>query len=176
MLLLESNDGVLYRLVIGEKPELAAVHHMTAALDDIVLTRNDETPFEMWLKYYRPPLERDGFTSETDYETKHFADAETLDNFVAANSISTPIDSSAGLALVSTNEFKSQQDACSSIKDCTGWWRFTRIGYNQLHTQAILHTDYDHPKYGLMGMGHFVLLEKIDDQWSVIAKNMTWIS
>lgn len=174
--MLEANDEVLYRLIIGAEPELAAVHYMTGALHDVIWARNDETPFEMWLKYYRPPLERDGFTSETDYETKHFADPETLDDFVAANRTSKLIDSSSGLTLVSTNEFKSHQDACSSIQGCTGWWRFTRIGYNQRHTQAVLHTDYDHPHYGLMGMGHFVLLEKIEDQWSVVAKNMTWIS
>ena len=172
---MEVNNAVLYRLVIGDKPEFAAVHHMTAALDDIIWARNDETAFEMWLKYYRPPLERDGFTSETDYETNHFADAETLDDFVAMNTISKPVDSSSGLILVNTDEFKSHQDACSSIKGCTGWWRFTGIGYNQRRTQAVLHTDYDHPKYGQMGMGHFVLLETIEDQWSVVANNMTGI-
>lgn len=174
--MLEANDGVLYRLVIGGKPELAAVHHMTGDLDDIIWARKDETPIDTWLKYYRPPLDRDGFKSETEYLTRHYADAETLDDFLATNTISKPIDPSIGLTLVNTSEFRSHQDACSSIKECTGWWRFTGIGYNLRHTQAVLHTDYEHPKYGLMGMGHFVLLEKTDDQWSIVAKNMTWIS
>lgn len=170
------NDEMLYRLVIGNNPELAAVHRMTGSLDDILHARNGDTTTQSWLKYYLPSLERDGFTSETDYETKLFAEIETLEHFVAVNGESFPIDSSCGLTLVETREFKSHQDACSSIDGCTGWWRFTRIGYNRKRTQAMLHTDYDHPRYGLMGMGHFVLLEQLKGQWSVVAKDMTWIS
>ncbi|MBM79081.1 MAG: hypothetical protein CMJ78_00620 [Planctomycetaceae bacterium] len=170
------NDELLYQLVIGTNPELAAVHRMTGSLDDILHTRDDDTTIHSWLKYYRRSLERDGFTSETDYETKHFADTETLDNFANVNGESIAIHSACGLTLVETQEFNSHQDACSSIEGCTGWWRFTRIGYNQTQTQAVLHTDYDDPKYGLMGMGHFVLLEQLKGQWSVVAKNMTWIS
>ena len=159
------NDELLYQLVIGNNPELAAVHHTTGSLDDVIWARKGESTFDMWLKYYRPLLERDGLTSEIDYETKHFADAKTLDNFAAANSTSKPIEASGSLTLIDTDAFKSRQDACSSIEDCTGWWRFTTIGYNPQRTQAVLHTDYDHPKYGLMGMGHFVLLEQVNGQW-----------
>lgn len=170
------NDDLLYQLVIGNNPELAAVHHRTGTLDDVIWTRDGESTFDMWLKYYRPALERDGLTSEIDFETKHFPDTETLDNFAAANRTSKAIEVSGNLTLVDTVAFNSRQDACSSIEGCTGWWRFTQIGYNQQCTPAVMHTDYDHPKYGLMGMGHFVLLERMGYEWSVVAKDMTWIS
>lgn len=170
------NDELLYQIVIGNNPELAAVHHRTGSLDDVIWARNGESTFDMWLKRYRRPLERDGLTSEIDYESKHFADAATLDDFATVNRNTKPIEASGGLTLVDTDAFESRQDACSSIEGCTGWWRFTQIGYNQQRTQAIMHTDYDHPNYGLMGMGHFVLLEQINGQWSVVAKDMTWIS
>src|SRR5262245_13805153 len=43
---------------------------------------------------------------------------------------------------------------------CSGWWRFSRIGYNPLKTEALVHTDYNHPRYGAMGTGYFVLLRR----------------
>ena len=136
MTLSQVNDEVMYQLAIGNNPELAAVHRMTGSLDDILHARDNDTTIQSWQKYYRRSLAnfRDGLTSETDYETKHFAVAETLDNFVDVNSESVAINSACGLTLVDTEEFESKQDACSSLEGCTGWWRFTQIGYNQTRT------------------------------------------
>ncbi|WP_419187324.1 hypothetical protein [Stieleria bergensis] len=75
-----------------------------------------------------------------------------------------------------TAKFDSKQQACSTLENCSGWWRFSRIGYNEDGTEAIVHTDYDHPKYGLMGMGYFHLLALTDGNWSILARDMTWIS
>ncbi|WP_442483518.1 hypothetical protein [Aeoliella sp. SH292] len=108
--------------------------------------------------------------------TKHYADADCLDAFATANSQRCPLDALNGLNLVDTDLYPSHQDACSSVPNCTGWWRFSSIGYNASRSQAILHEDYDHPKWGLMGMGHFVLLEQSQQQWRVVAKHMTWMS
>ena len=170
------DDESLFRLVIGDSPELAAVHKTTGCLDDIIWTRDDATVFDTWQSIYRVALERDGLISELDFETKCFANSDSLDDFARASMNSRPIDPASGLTLVDTDQFGSRQEACSRVEGCTGWWRFTGVGYNQDGSQAILHTDYEHPKYSLMGTGHFVLLERVDSVWSVVAKHMTWIS
>lgn len=173
--MLQPRDELLYSLVIGGKPSLAAVHKVTASLGDVVLARGLDTTIEAWAKYYRPSLEHEGFVSESDFESKHFAETETLNNFVVANESCRSL-SKEVLTLVDTDRFDSRQAACSEISECTGWWRFSQIGYNEDHTQGLLHSDYDHPEFDLMGMGHFVLLELTNDQWTVVGKSMTWIS
>jgi hypothetical protein len=174
----DSIDLAVFTAILNGTVRTAAVHHMSASVDELFEVTNSRkplTPNDLWDKYYRPPLETYGLTSETDCETKVIPAPETLDAFVAINQRSTSL---AGLELnlVDTETYHSNQNACSGIPNCTGWWRFSRIGYNRRKSEALVHTDYDDPRYGLMGMGHFVLLRRDSGLWLVAAKHMTWIS
>jgi len=158
--------------------QTAAIHFRTASVAELIevpKSLQPLSPIDLWHKYYRPPLENDGLTSELDFETKHFPQSETLDNFIRVNRDSVKLDSN-NLRLINTAEYESKQDACSTVEQCSGWWRFSRIGYNSERSEALVHTDYDHPKWGLMGTGHFVLLANDGNRWNVVAKNITWIS
>ena len=168
----------VYFSILDRDVGTAAVHHTTASVDDLFLVRKSDfpaTPVESWNRYYRPPLETEGLVSEADCESRVFPEKSTLDAFIKANLTSVRVDYPL-LHIVDTEVFGSKQDSCSGIENCSGWWRFSNVGYNDGQTQALVHTDYEHPKWGLMGMGHFVLLSKDRYRWRVIAKDMTWIS
>ena len=174
----ESIDPTIFAAILDDTATTAAVHHASASIDELFEVTDSLKPLtsnDLWAKYYRPPLETEGLTAEIDYETKVIPEPETLDAFVACNQQSISL-AGLDLNLVETEAYDSKQDACSRIPDCPGWWRFSRIGYNQRKTEAMVHTDYDHPRYRLMGMGHFVLLRRESGMWHVAAKHMTWIS
>ena len=164
--------------ILDGSAETAAVHHKTASVDDLFHVRQADlpaTPVDSWNTFYRPPLEKNGLVSEVDFESRFVPETSTLDAFIQSNMTSVRIDCPR-LHIVETELFGSKQDACSTIENCSGWWRFSRVGYNEDQSQALVHTDYDHPKWGLMGMGHFVLLSNDQSRWRVLAKDMTWIS
>jgi hypothetical protein len=172
-----STDTSVYFAVLDGTEKTACVHHRTASIAELCHAEGRLaalTPSEIWSKYFRPPLENRGLLSESDFETQHLPSAATLDNFFEVNEFST--DLQADFFIVDTQKFRSKQDACSTLKNCSGWWRFSRVGYNEDATEALVHTDYDHPKYDLMGMGYFHLLAKTNGTWRVIALDMTWIS
>ena len=174
----DSIDADVFAVILDGNVQTAAIHNRTASVADLIevpKSLQPASPTDLWHKYYRPPLENDGLTSELDFETKHFPKSETLDNFISVNRHSVEIESSS-LQLINTAEYESKQDACSAISDCSGWWRFSRVGYNNDGSEALVHTDYNHPRYGLMGTGHFVLLANDGNRWNVVAKHMTWIS
>ena len=174
----DSIDYELFATVLGPSVPTAAIHNRTASISDLIevpKSLQPATPLDLWYKYYRPPLEKDGLLSEADYETKYFPDTETLEDFVNANRNSLEIASNQ-LNVVDTTKYKSKQDACSKIDNCCGWWQFSRIGYNADKTEALVHADYEHPKRTLMGSGYFVLLNRAAEGWNVIARDMTWIS
>lgn len=173
----ESIDKTVFAAILKGDAGTAAVHHTSASVDDLFEVTDSLkplTPNDFWTKY-RSSLETEGLTSEIDYETKLIPERETLDAFAAINQQSISL-AGLNLNLVDTNSYDSKQDACSRIPNCSGWWRFSRIGYNRRKSEALVHTDYDHPRYGLMGMGHFVLLGHDSGLWLVVAKDMTWIS
>lgn len=172
-----STDTSVYISVLEGSHKTACVHQHTASISELCHAEGrlaTLTPEEIWHQYFRPPLEDPGLLSESDFETRHFPSSATLDNFLAANRRSIYL-SSDDFFLVDTAEFNSKQQACSTLANCSGWWRFFRIGYSEDGTEAIVHTDYDHPKYGLMGMGYFHLLALVDGCWSILARDMTWI-
>jgi hypothetical protein len=173
-----SNDTSVYLAVLEGTEKTSCIHYRTASISELCHAGGSLatlTPDELWAKYFRPPLEEKGLLSVADLETKHFPSTETLDTFFIANK--HPIDlSSDAFHLVDTDSFDSKQKACSSLPNCSGWWRFSRIGYNKDSTEAIVHTDYEHPKYGLMGMGFFHLLTRTNRTWTIQAHDMTWIS
>lgn len=171
-------DIDVFIAILDASADTAAVHHKTACVDDLFYVRQTDlpaTPVDSWNTYFRPPLEKDGLVSEADFESRFVPETSTLDSFIQSNMTSVRIDSP-WLHVVDTESFESKQVACSTIEHCSGWWRFSRIGYNENQSQALVHTDYDHPKWGLMGMGHFVLLSHDQSRWRVLAKAMTWIS
>lgn len=45
----DATDPSLFRLVIGDRPELAAVRQTSGSLDDSIWACKGETPFEVWL-------------------------------------------------------------------------------------------------------------------------------
>ena len=51
---------------------------------------------------------------------------------------------------------------------------FSRIGFDKLKTQALVHVGYSCGH--LCGYGHFVLLTKYKDGWKIKKKMQTWIS
>ena len=171
-------DPEVFSVILNGSAGTAAVHYLTASMTDLIEVSRSYHPassMDLWKKYYRPPLENDGLLSESDFETRHYPQPSTLDSFVDANIKSVELDFET-FRLVKTEDFESKQHACSRIENCSGWWQFSRIGYNADRSEAIVHTDFDHPKRGLMGFGHFVLLAKESEQWLVVAKHMTWIS
>ena len=173
-----STDTSVYISVLEGSQETACVHQHTASISELCHAEGRLaalTPEEIWHQYFRPPLEDPGLLSESDFETRHFPSSATLDSFLVANLHSVCL-SSDDLFLVDTAKFDSKQHACSTLANCSGWWRFSRIGYSEDGTEAIVHTDYDHPKYGLMGMGYFHLLALVNGNWSILARDMTWIS
>lgn len=174
----DSIDLSVFAAILNGNAATGAVHQTSASVDDLFEVTDSLkplTPNDLWRKYYRPPLETEGLTSEIDYETKLIPGHDTLDAFVAINQQSISL-AGLDLNLVDTNRYGSRQDACSQIPNCTGWWRLSRIGYNRRKSEALVHTDYDHPRFGLMGTGHFVLLRQDSGLWTVVAKHMTWIS
>jgi hypothetical protein len=173
-----SIDMQVYFAVLEGMEKTACVHHRTASISELCHAEGRlaaKSPDDIWEQYFRPPLEDPGLLSESDFETRHVPATATLDSFFAANRTSINLDLNQ-LFLVDTENFDSKQHACTILKNCSGWWRFSRIGYNDDATEAIVHTDYEHPKYGLMGMGYFHLLTFADGGWSVLARDMTWIS
>ncbi len=174
----ESIDRTIFAVILGDAAATAVVHHSSASVDElfkVTESLNPMTPNDIWSKYYLPPLERDGLTSEIDDEKNVIPESETLDSFLAVNQQSVSL-AGLGFNIVDTKACKSKQDACSQIPNCTGWWRFSRIGYNHRKTEALVHTDYDDPQWALMGMGHFVLLHRESGLWHVAGTHITWVS
>lgn len=174
----ESIDPTVFAAILNDSARTAAVHHLSASVEDLFEVTDSSkpmTPNDLWATYYRPPLETEGLVSETDPDSMLIPDSDTLDAFISVNQRSIPL-VGRELNLVDTENYDSKQDACSQIPNCTGWWRFSRIGYNQSKSEALVHTDYDHPRHALMGMGHFVLLRREGRSWFVVARHMTWIS
>lgn len=173
-----SIDPDVFAVILNGTNDTAAVHCSTASVVDLFevpRSLQPASPIDLWDKFYRRPLEIDGLTSELDHETKRIPQSDTLDDFINVNQVSVELNAKR-FHLIDTESYESKQNACSSIPDCSGWWRFSRIGYNAGRFEALVHTDYDHPKWGLMGMGNFVLLSRDGDRWLVVAKSMTWIS
>ncbi len=170
-------DELVFRAVLGDSAASALLHHTTAALHDVIDLPSEwpRTVLEEW-NAWSHKFESEGFESDASEDERIYPGTAALDAFARVNTAQLAIPHQCGFQMVDTFKFKSKQLACDTVPNCSGWWRFSRAGFNDDHTQAIVHVDYDHPRHSLMGWGHFMLLNRTSEKWSIVAREMTWIS
>ena len=74
--------------------------------------------------------------------------------------------------------FKSNSDGWKRFyekyPDSGGFIGFSHVGFNKSKTQALVY--FDHSCGNLCASGHYILLNKTADGWSVVENTMLWIS
>lgn len=112
--------------------------------------------------------------------------AETADSFRVRNQAAYPVrpDMDLGLSyvLLTRDEMNQIFDVNTSGWDVfytrypnsPGLTTVSRVGFNADFTQALVYIGTQ--SHWLAGAGYYVLLEKVDDAWTVVQQIMAWIS
>jgi hypothetical protein len=111
---------------------------------------------------------------------------ETLDDFAVkskeVNNLQNSFSADLNVRLMSTFELDSLlggrdgywENFSKQMDPNHGLTTFSRIGYNNNQTQALLY--YENTSGPLAGAGYFVIFEKKSGKWTEVARMMAWVS
>lgn len=159
------DDIGVYSSILGNRTETAIVENCTSTIADIIspilkYQNSKQSMAEMQIQC-KHLVERSINESHSATDDQSIADFLKINRTIAHYPEHTPFKT------LSSSRFASKQAAGKTVPGSTHWWRFSAVGYDKLHTQALVHVDRVELLSPFSAQRYFVILHRQTPQWSI---------